>query len=92
MILATADQQSCSHGVRESCLLYLKGFQLDFEDKKLEDRLYSLLNQKYDGIYAECVDNFQSMGMIGPPTDTVLKYLIGWVIKLETRTDVSRKM
>ena len=32
------------------------------------------------------------MGLIGPPTDTVLKYLIGWVMKLETKTDISRKM
>ena len=30
--------------------------------------------------------------MIGPPTDAVLKYLIGWVMKLETKTEVSRKM
>lgn len=32
------------------------------------------------------------MGLISAPTDTVLKYLIGWVMKLETKTDVKRKM
>jgi hypothetical protein len=32
------------------------------------------------------------MRLIGPPTENVLKYLIGWVMKLETKTEVSRKM
>ena len=54
--------------------------------------MYKLLNSEYDGLYAKCVDNFDGMGLIGPPTDTVLKYLIGWVMKLETKTDVKRKM
>jgi len=32
------------------------------------------------------------MNLIGPPTDTVMKYLIGWIMKLETKTDVTLKM
>jgi hypothetical protein len=32
------------------------------------------------------------MSLFGPPTNTVMKYLIGWIMKLETKTDVTRKM
>lgn len=92
MVLATLDQQSCSAGVRYSCDSWIRNQNLELDDAELERVLYSIIYGKFDGLYSNCILKFDEMGMVDRPSDMALKYFIGWVMKLETKTEAPKKI
>ena len=88
LLLATCDPQACSHGVRESCLSHLKSIQVDLTDVRLERALFMLLEKNFE-VYSSCI---ATEGLISECPPVVLKYLITWVMKLETKTDALVKL
>lgn len=62
---------------------------MDLEDIDFENFLYSLINGQYN-VYSDCIKGLDVM--IEKPSDMALKYFIGWVMKLETKTAAPRKI
>ena len=61
-------------------MTYLRSIQVDLADANLERALLIILGKKYD-FYSDCAI---TEGMISEPPTIALKYLISWLMKLET--------
>lgn len=66
----------------------MQNIQVDLSDPKLERAIFMYLDKKYE-VYSDCV---ATENMISDAPPVVLKYLISWVIKLETQTDALVKL
>jgi len=69
LVIATSDPQTCSGGVRESCMNQLKSIQVDVSDVRLERFLFMVLDKHFE-VYSNCI---ATNGLIGELPLVVLK-------------------